>query len=332
MTAHQLASGSGAPSFSVVIATRNSRLYLPELCSALSNQDEPIGGYEVIFVEDASHDGSYEYLQQLCAVDRRFQVLRGKGLGPAAARNIGIVQARGRFIAFTDADTLPHQAWLTTAYDMLSNSKTRVLEGAVLPWTAESPPVTSRRVRNEDGGRYMTANMVYERSLLLQVGGFDETFKRPHFLEDSDLAFRVMELGQTIPFVPEVAVRHRDVPRTPLGALVEGGKLHWMPLLARKHPSRYRMQLRPKVQGLRPGDVDFLLALPLVIASQRSRRYLKWLTYLTMAVAARRVLSVADVRRAREHRLAWLGVSLLGPAVRAGSLLAGWIRFKKLAL
>jgi glycosyltransferase involved in cell wall biosynthesis len=319
------------PLFSVTIPVKNNRAYLPELLNTLSSLQSPSGGYEVVFVDDRSSDGSYEYLVEAAASRERFRVVRGPGVGPAAARNVGIRHARGRYLAFCDGDTLPDVNWLAEAAEALNGSKARAMEGAIVPWSDSETGPLVRNVRNEDGGRYMTANMFYERALLDQVGGFDEAFGLPHFLEDSDLAFRVMDLGVAIPFFPQVRVRHREIIVRPGGLLRDQVKLHWVPLLARKHPQRFRSQLRPKVQTFRPGDVDYLLALALVVATRRSSPVVRGLAMMALAVALRRVVSVAAIRRLPDRRLSWLGAVLLMPAVRVGSIAAGWVRFRKIA-
>jgi glycosyltransferase involved in cell wall biosynthesis len=320
------------PFLSVVIPARNSRHYLEELYERLDRLEEPTGGYEVIFVDDGSTDGSYEYLRDLILSNARFQVVRGPGRGPAAARNAGIAASRGRFVAFTDADVLPEADWLVRAGAVLGRGNVHALEGAVLPWSSAPPDGDLRNVRNEDGQRYMTANMVYERSVLESAGGFDETFRRP-FLEDTDLAFRVMDLGIHIPFVPELRVRHRDMPFRPRQALLDQTKLHWLALVARKHPHRYRSQLRPKIQSLRPGDADLLLAILMLFFARRGNVVLKSLACTALAVAVRRVLAVAEVRRAPTgQRAVWFAVALVAPAVRFASLITGWVRFNRVAL
>jgi cellulose synthase/poly-beta-1,6-N-acetylglucosamine synthase-like glycosyltransferase len=315
------------PSFSVVVPVYNSAAYLDELVDTLAALDEPPGGYEVLFVDNRSTDGGRELLEAACAEQPNMRVLGGAGIGPAAARNLGIAAATGAYIAFTDPDTLPEQDWLAAAAQALHDRGVRALEGAVLPEGNAARPMM-RPVRNEDGGRYMTANMVYAKELLDQIGGFDERFRPPPFLEDSDLAFRVMDAGAEIPFVPSVRVRHRDVPATPARELADQGRLQWMALLASKHPERYRADLRPKVQTFRPGDGQLLAALPLALAARRLGRVAQLVSLAWLAVAARRVIRASGLTGvAGEPQAPWIATALAAPAVRAYHLIAGALRF-----
>jgi glycosyltransferase involved in cell wall biosynthesis len=63
--------------------------------------------FEFIIVDDASTDGTREILRDLAAADRRIRLLRhesNKGL--SVARNLGIAEAKGEWVAFLDADDL----------------------------------------------------------------------------------------------------------------------------------------------------------------------------------------------------------------------------------
>lgn len=323
-----------AARLSIVICVRNGVSFLPGLCDTLRSLEEPTGGFEVIFVDDQSTDGTARYLERMTEEDSRFSLVRGRGIGQAGARNDGIAKARGEFVVLTDADVIPDRDWLVQITHALKSKDVRALEGLVDPWSDNgSPSPLIRNVRNQDGGRFMTANMVYERSLLDTLGGFDEAFTPPCFLEDTDIAFRTLDLGVDIPFAANVRVRHRDVPLTPRAALRSLGGLKWMALIARKHPARYKALLRTKVQTLRPGDVDLLLSLLLLVATRRAPIRERLVVSAQCAVVLRRVLRVADVGRVpRSERLPWLVVALASPALRTFHLCEGWIKFRKIAL
>jgi glycosyltransferase involved in cell wall biosynthesis len=322
-----------APRLSVVICVRNGATFLPGLCDALRSLEEPSGGYEVIFVDDQSTDGTRAYLESVTKRDRRVSLVSGRGIGLAAARNDGIAKARGQFVALTDADVIPDRDWLVQITRVLDDGHSRAVEGLVDPWSDRKSSPLVRNVRNQDGGRFMTANMVYERSLLNDLGGFDEDFTPPCFLEDTDIAYRALDLGIEIPFAKNVRVRHLDVSLTPGTALRSLAGLKWMALVARKHPARYNALLRNKVQTLRPGDADLLLGLLLLVATRGAPARQRFLAVAQCTLALRRVYRVAEVGRVpRSERIPWLVVALVSPALRTFHLVEGWIRFRKVAL
>jgi teichuronic acid biosynthesis glycosyltransferase TuaG len=72
-----------------------------------STRAQTMSRFEHILIDDCSTDDSVETATRLVAGDERYRVLRApRNGGPAAARNIGIGAARGRFLAFLDVDDL----------------------------------------------------------------------------------------------------------------------------------------------------------------------------------------------------------------------------------
>jgi GT2 family glycosyltransferase len=89
---------------SVIIPSHNCLMYLGQAVASALMQD--IDGMEVIVVDDGSTDGTAEWLAKTAANDRRVTALSLDGRGPGFARNYAISHAKGRYIAFLDADDL----------------------------------------------------------------------------------------------------------------------------------------------------------------------------------------------------------------------------------
>lgn len=82
----------------------NSLRYLPEsLGTAL---DQSLGPLEIIAVDNASEDGSRDYLREMASryPDRLRIILNESNVGLGLARNIGMDAARGKYVAFLDDD------------------------------------------------------------------------------------------------------------------------------------------------------------------------------------------------------------------------------------
>jgi glycosyltransferase involved in cell wall biosynthesis len=88
------------PRTSVIITSYNYACYLPAAMASVLAQTE--GDFELLLVDDSSTDDSVA-VAQACA-DPRVQVIVQPHSGLGAARNTGIRAARGRYIAFLDAD------------------------------------------------------------------------------------------------------------------------------------------------------------------------------------------------------------------------------------
>ena len=96
---------SAAPLVSVITPVWNAAATLGAAVVSVRAQTEP--DWEMLIVDDGSTDGSLALARRLAAEDPRLRPLAlGANHGPAAARNAGIRAARGRFIAFLDADDL----------------------------------------------------------------------------------------------------------------------------------------------------------------------------------------------------------------------------------
>lgn len=89
--------------FSIVMPAFNAEATLEEAVASVAEQTYPL--WELLIVDDASSDRSLEIAQRLAATDSRITVLSSpKNTGVAHARNIGLQSAKGRYIAFLDAD------------------------------------------------------------------------------------------------------------------------------------------------------------------------------------------------------------------------------------
>jgi teichuronic acid biosynthesis glycosyltransferase TuaG len=94
-----------APAVSVIVPVWNAARTLEATVASVRAQSEP--DWEMWLIDDGSTDASLALARQLAAGDARIAVLSlGQNQGAAAARNAGIRAARGRFIAFLDADDL----------------------------------------------------------------------------------------------------------------------------------------------------------------------------------------------------------------------------------
>jgi glycosyltransferase involved in cell wall biosynthesis len=107
------------PLVSVVIPVYNGERYVAEAVRSVLALPLDV---EVVLVEDGSRDGSLAMCRDLAARHPRVRLLRhagGRNRGAAASRNVGIRAARGRYVAFLDADDLYLPNRLDVAVSML---------------------------------------------------------------------------------------------------------------------------------------------------------------------------------------------------------------------
>lgn len=214
----------GAIEVSVVIPSRNRRDDLARCLAALSLQDFPKHEFEVIVCDDGSTESLVEAVEAAKRAGVQARCIRQEGKGPAAARNLGIANARAGIVAMTDSDTLPDKNWLRKLCEALAQNADAVgAEGKVYAKNeAEFGPL-GEGPANKSGGVYLTCNCAYRREALVEVGGFDETFPYPAY-EDTELAARMLQIGRIV-WQPEAIVIHPQRPLT-LRAVLNKLK-HW---------------------------------------------------------------------------------------------------------
>lgn len=87
------------PTVSVIMPVRNGREFISE--ALMSVLDQSFAELEALIVDDGSDDFDYKTLESL---DKRVRVFRLDGQGVSTARNLGMSVARGKYLAFLDAD------------------------------------------------------------------------------------------------------------------------------------------------------------------------------------------------------------------------------------
>ena len=106
--------------FSIVIPAYNSEKYLNEcLKSVLEQRFE---SFEIIIIDDGSVDNTYEIAKKYEKKDARVRAYKKINGGVASARNMGIINAEGKYIVFLDSDDILNEGVLEQIYSQLSDS------------------------------------------------------------------------------------------------------------------------------------------------------------------------------------------------------------------
>jgi GT2 family glycosyltransferase len=214
---------SAAPLVSVVIVTFDSGRTLGRCLTALKAQT--FASFEVILADNNSNDGA---AQAAAAADPNIRLLTmGGNLGFAAANNRAAGSAHGRWLALLNPDAYPRPDWLAqlvacagahpdvscfTARQLMAGTPER-LDGAGDAMTAIGFPFRAGYGRLDEpsmpAGEVFSpcgAAMMIDRTLFLDVGGFDESFFC--YCEDVDLGYRLQLLGKPVLLAPRAVVLH----------------------------------------------------------------------------------------------------------------------------
>jgi Glycosyl transferase family 2 len=178
-------------SYSIVIPTVG-RPSLRHLLAALITIDGPAPD-RIVVVDDRPAGR----LTDVMAAPAGTLVLASGGGGPATARNVGWRAVDSDWVVFLDDDVLPGPRWAELlAGDLQSAASKAGSQGRILVPLPEGrrPTDWERSTAALENARWATADMAYRRRVLVELGGFDERFRRA-YREDAEFALRVLDAG-----------------------------------------------------------------------------------------------------------------------------------------
>jgi len=213
------------PTVSVVMVTFGEHLWAERTIGALIRITEPV--YELIVIDNASRDGTGEWLMEN-VVGARI-VVNEENVGFGSACNQGAAMARGRLLLFLNPDVLVEPGWLDPLIAAIELSPETVAVGPLLlnldgslqiagalidgsgatacygigDHDADRPEYRYRRRVDYLAG----ACLMVERAAFDSVGGFDARYS-PAYFEDADLCLELSAHGGNVVLVPRSRVRH----------------------------------------------------------------------------------------------------------------------------
>ncbi len=222
--------------FSIVVPTRNRVDWLRRCLDGISEQT--YADYEVLIVDDGSSvDVISAYEKMLEEFGPRYKLIRanietGRRLGPSIARNIGIAQSNGKYIAFCDDDDYWCQpdllgvaaSTVESSGADLHFSNQKILRGDEVVAQTSLPHIEAtlaehQRLKGHPVFLISRAQMlsfpdyahlnvtIARKSLLDRIGGL---WEETRYAEDVDLFVRLCSAAETILFRPDVCSVHNS--------------------------------------------------------------------------------------------------------------------------
>jgi N-acetylglucosaminyl-diphospho-decaprenol L-rhamnosyltransferase len=209
----------------VIVINRNGRQFLAECLTALDGQTLPRHQFEVLFVDNASTDGSAAFVRDQFPHVR--VINSGGNLGFTGANNLGIHLARGPHVVLLNNDTRVEPDWLER---LLASAEGEKIGGAVSrllfrnnPERVNSTgliPYRDGRVGDRDLFRPATeadpptgevfggcgASLLLTRGLLDDIGGLDPRLFI--YYEDVDIAWRSQLRGWRFIYARDSVCHH----------------------------------------------------------------------------------------------------------------------------
>lgn len=223
MTTPTQPSTSTPPDVSVVVCTHNRAGMLANALASLRDlRTDGAFSYEIVVIDNASKDDTSTVVERAAratSVPVRYHFEGKKGI--ASARNRGLQEATGQWVAFFDDDQLADPNWLFELLKIANAKDVKCVGGAVLLkydtpvtpnptafvrmllgealWSLRPAPYSLKHTPG-------TGNLMIHRSVLDLVGRFDEAFQVRS--EDTDLFRRIHKAGFKAWYNPAAIVHH----------------------------------------------------------------------------------------------------------------------------
>jgi glycosyltransferase involved in cell wall biosynthesis len=199
-----------SPITSVIIPTYNRWPLVAEAVDSVLAQS--FQDIEIIVVDDGSTDGT---TNRLAKFDGRLRLFTTTRRGVAAARNFGVSQAQGCYVAFLDSDDLWLPGKLETQIAFLDRHPEIQICQTDEIWLRNGVRVNPKAMHRKPSGDIFVRSLdlclispsavMMTRELFQRIGGFDESFP---VCEDYDLWLRVTSV-YSVPLIPEALVVKR---------------------------------------------------------------------------------------------------------------------------
>ncbi|MFH0793901.1 MAG: glycosyltransferase [bacterium] len=277
-------------SVSLVIPGKNSEKTIRQCLESVAGLLKTREVREILYVDDGSSDGTMRIAQEFPV-----RCVQGGGRGPGAARNVGWQAAVSPLIWFVDSDCVARPDALRILCEHLADAAVAGAGGSYDNMCPESllasiihEEIIARHAAMPTEVNHLGSfNVLYRRSVLKQLGGFDEKFfSGPNSpgAEDAELSYRLVDAGYALHFDQRSRVGHfhpTEFKRYLRAQLHHG---YWRTNLYLRYPRRgggdsytsladniqppLAMALIPAfVAGLfRPGARDLAFVLTLVLA------------------------------------------------------------------
>ncbi|NOZ08595.1 MAG: glycosyltransferase, partial [FCB group bacterium] len=213
------------PLVSIIMLTYNALEYTRKCVNSIQNNTHH--PHEIIFVDNASSDGTQNYLRGLVGRYKNYKLIRNKiNKGFAAGNNQGVAAASGKYVMLLNNDVLVGEGWLKDLVSAYEKDEAIGLIGPItnqvsgrqkvrhVPYEEEQdfyPFAKKIQTLNQDKitprRRIAGLAMLLSREIYNEIGGFDESFGLGNF-EDDDLCLKIRAAGYAIMVNEGVYIHH----------------------------------------------------------------------------------------------------------------------------
>ena len=216
------------PFVSIIVVNYNGKHFLGECFGSLRNLEYPRDKFEVILVDNASTDGSVQYVRENFSWVKILQL--DKNYGFCKPNNDGVKIANGEYIVFLNNDTTVTKGWLfELVKGALSEEQIASCASKMLYYNRRNMINTAggkitiigggfyKGYGDKDGPEYSKpeytgfgcgAGVLVKKKLFQYVGGFDEDYFAS--CEENDLGWKLWLYGYKVLYMPTAVMYHKE--------------------------------------------------------------------------------------------------------------------------
>lgn len=210
---------------SVIVCTYNRADLLGQCLDTLSNQTLSVNSYEVLIIDNNSTDRTKEVSQQFIKKHNNFKYFLETRLGLSYARNKGLEEAQGEYIAYTDDDCKVPGQWLSIAKEIIEQVKPAVFGGPSLAFYMSPKPrwfldrfgshsLYGQEARSLEKEYIHGMNIFLRKSLFQELDGFNPDLgmsgDKVAYGEETEVLIKIRSTmpGEIIYYHPDLYVHH----------------------------------------------------------------------------------------------------------------------------
>ena len=218
------------PKISVVLCTLNRDYYLKSALQSLVDQTLSRENFEILVIDNGSVDKTKEVATQEFSFLGNIFYIYEPQTGLNYARNTGLKQSRGKYIAYLDDDAIASPQWLENILNVFQNSPPNVgcVGGKIDPlWESDRPEWLSDNLLGylaildispipivlSKGEFLYGVNFAFNKNILQSIGGFEAGLDRQgkNLLSNGDIMVQkhIQDQGYVCFYDPQISVQHQ---------------------------------------------------------------------------------------------------------------------------
>ena len=199
------------PKISIIVAAYNSQDTIEDCLKSIMAQNYPKDHFEIIVMDGGSKDNTVK-------IAKRFPIkVLSIRINCPAAYNYAMKIASNPILGYIDADAKVEVDWLKKLVTHLNEPQVAGVSGSIETWNQDNSWARSigyeLKARYQRIGKYTgriaTMNLLMKRSVIEEVGGWDENLPSQY---DTDLGFRISAKGWKIAYEPTALCYHFNRP------------------------------------------------------------------------------------------------------------------------